>query len=86
MAATFLGSAALTRERLIVLARTVVQMKKALDEGRDWDAYVLLSSIPNDPDHMEERLYLSNQFDAKERFVLKTYEEAERVGRGQDLP
>lgn len=67
-----------------MLARTVVQMKRAFQEGKDWDAYSLYCSIPNDEEHLEEILYLSNQFDAKERNILKTYQEAERGDRRND--
>jgi hypothetical protein len=52
-------------------------MKRALKEGKDWDAYVQYCSIPNDPDHLEEILYISNQLDARERNVIKTYQAAE---------
>lgn len=66
-----------------MLADTVLQMKRAFKLGRDWDAYVLYCSIPNDEEHIEEILYLSNQFDAKERNIIKTYQEAERRANGE---
>jgi hypothetical protein len=64
----------LTRARKQVLADTVMGIKKAISEGRDWTAFVLASSITD----MEELLYLSNQLNAVERNIIKTYQEAER--------
>ena len=68
----------MTRERLQVVVDTIALMKKALSEGRDWSAWVYCSSIED----MEEQLYLWNQFDAKERNILKTYQAAERKVHG----
>jgi len=71
-----------TRERLQVLADTVMQIKHAIAEGRDWSAYVLASSIIIEGGDLEEQLYLSTQLDARERNILKTYQEAERRANG----
>ena len=68
----------MTRERLQMLADTVMQIKKAISEGRDWSAYVLASSIIVEGGDVEEQLYLSTQLDAKERNIIKTYQQAER--------
>jgi MoaA/NifB/PqqE/SkfB family radical SAM enzyme len=64
----------LARARKQILADTVMGIKKAIEKGKDWDAYVLASSITE----LEEVLYLSNQLDAKERNIIKTYQAAER--------
>lgn len=59
-------------------ADTVLAIKKAISEGRDWGAYVLAESITD----LEEVLYLSNQLDARERNIVKTYREAARRADG----
>ena len=73
----------MTRERLQIVVDTLMRIKRAIEQGKDWDAYVYYSSIPNDPEHMEEILYLSTQLDAKERNIIKTYQEAERRANGE---
>lgn len=76
----------ITRDRLQVLADTVALIKKAFEQGKDWDAWVLSESIED----LEETLYLSNQLTAHERFVIKAYRESERrandTRRRSDLP
>ena len=60
-----------------MLARTVVLMKDAFKDGRDWDAFQLEQSIPDED--LEGKLYLSNNLDARERNIIKTYREADRA-------
>jgi len=72
-----------TRERLQILADTIMAIKKNIAEGKDWSAYVLASSIIVEGGDLEEQLYLSTQLDAKERNIVKAYQEAERRANGQ---
>jgi len=71
-----------TRERLHILAQAVTQMKNAFKEGRDWDAWVVYQPIGERPVEeegaLEDILYISNQMDAKERNILKEYQDAGR--------
>ena len=64
------------RRDIHVLVETLVLMKRAFSEGRHWDAFVLEQSIPDDD--LEGKLYLSNNLDAKERFIIKEFKEADR--------
>ncbi len=64
----------LTRERRQVLADTVVWIKRAYKENREWDAYVYASGITD----THELLWLWLQLSAPERAAVKRFQQAER--------
>jgi len=67
----------LTRARKEVLAQTVVQIKRAYQEGREWRCYVLWSSITD----LEEQLWANLQLidDPPIREAIKRFQRAERA-------
>ena len=70
-----------------MVAHLLTSMKAAFKEGRDWAAWELYEPFGDRPIDdegvMEEILYVDNQLDARERNILKTYQNARRR---QDLP
>ena len=66
----------LTRERKEVLAKTVVEIRRAYKEGREWGCYVLWSSITD----LEEQLWTQLQLTdvPKIREAIKRFQRAER--------
>ena len=64
----------ITRERREILARTVVQIRRAYQEGKEWSCYVLWTSITV----LEEQLWMQLQLDAPIRESIKRFQRAER--------
>ena len=75
------GGSTLTRERRRVLSETVSLIRRAYKEAREWDCYVLFSSITE----LEEILWLSLNIGPKCRAAIKRFEEAERKARNVDI-
>ena len=64
----------ITRERREILARTVVQIKRAYQRGSEWDCFVLWESISI----LEEQLWMQLQLEAPIREAIKRFQRAER--------
>lgn len=67
----------LTRARKDVLARTVVEMRRAYQEGREWDCYSLWCSISVLEEQLWTQLQLSDAPALRES--IKTFQRAERA-------
>jgi hypothetical protein len=65
----------LTRARKDVLARTVVEIKRAYQEGREFDCYMQWESITE----LEEQLWMQLQLEAPIREAIKRFQRAERA-------
>jgi hypothetical protein len=79
-----------TRDRLQVVAHLITAMKKAFNEGKDWQAWELYEPFGDRPIDeegvIEELLYVSNQLTPRENHIIKTYQRARNARCGQDLP
>ena len=64
----------ITHKRREVLARTVSWIKRAYQEGREWDAYTYFTDITD----MYEILWLQLQLDPQERAAIKRFQQIER--------
>ena len=64
----------LTRARRQFLADTVVWIKRAYKENREWDCYVYASEVTD----IHELLWLWLNLDAPERAAIKRFQLAER--------
>lgn len=75
----------LTNKQKSIIADTAALIKDKLEEGKEYDAYGLATSISTAGEELEneKKLYLWSLLNSKERAAIKRQQEAERKADGQ---